>query len=137
MRRATAVLLALCALLLAGCGGGEEAAPTAETVQGTLPADTSGEAETGAETGGDGEGEGDPEAGAEIYASAGCGGCHALDDAGSSGNIGPDLDDSKPDHALVVDRVTNGEGAMPPFAGQLTDEEIDNVAAYVSSVAGG
>ena len=150
MRRATAALLALCALLaltaLAGCGGGEEALPTAETVEGTLPADTSGDTETGGETGGadtgadTGEGlgeEGDAEAGAEVYANAGCGGCHALSDAGSSGNIGPDLDDARPDFELVVDRVTNGEGAMPPFSGQLTDEEINNVAAYVSSVAGG
>ena len=143
MRRATAALLALCALLavtaLAGCGGGEEVAATAETVVGTLPADTSGDTETGGDTGGTDTGgdtgEGNAEAGAEVFANAGCGGCHVLAEAGSSGNIGPDLDQSKPDFELVVDRVTNGEGAMPPFSGQLTQQQINDVAAYFSSVA--
>jgi mono/diheme cytochrome c family protein len=32
--------------------------------------------------------------------------------------------------------VTNGKGAMPSFKGQLTDTQIQDVAAYVSSVAG-
>ena len=77
------------------------------------------------------EGEGDAAAGESVFASAGCGGCHTLEAAGSSGSVGPNLDDSKPDHALVVDRVTNGRGAMPSFQGQLDDEQIQDVAAYV------
>jgi mono/diheme cytochrome c family protein len=76
-------------------------------------------------------------AGKEVFASAGCGTCHTLADAGSSGAVGPNLDDAKPTKELAVDRVTNGAGAMPPFAGQLTDEQIDAVATYVSTVAGG
>ena len=44
-----------------------------------------------------------------------CGGCHTLSDAGTSGTVGPNLDDAKPDAALVVDRVTKGKGVMPPF----------------------
>jgi mono/diheme cytochrome c family protein len=75
-------------------------------------------------------------AGKEVFASAGCGTCHTLADAGSSGAVGPNLDDAKPTKELAVDRVTNGAGAMPPFAGQLTDEQIDAVATYVSTVAG-
>jgi mono/diheme cytochrome c family protein len=75
-------------------------------------------------------------AGKEVFASAGCGGCHTLADAGSSGNVGPNLDEAKPPSDLVVTRVTNGQGAMPPFEGQLTEQEIKDVAAYVSSVAG-
>jgi mono/diheme cytochrome c family protein len=71
-----------------------------------------------------------------VFASAGCGTCHTLADAGSSGAVGPNLDDAKPTKELAVDRVTNGAGAMPPFAGQLTDEQIDAVATYVSTVAG-
>jgi uncharacterized membrane protein len=74
--------------------------------------------------------------GKTVFASAGCGGCHTLADAGSSGNVGPNLDGAKPSHALVVERVTNGQGAMPPFSGQLSADEIADVAAYVSSVAG-
>lgn len=80
--------------------------------------------------------EGDPEAGKAVFASAGCGGCHTLADAGTSGTVGPNLDRSKPSFELAVDRVTNGSGAMPSFADQLSEEQIRDVAAYVSSAAG-
>jgi mono/diheme cytochrome c family protein len=78
----------------------------------------------------------DAAAGKEVFVSN-CGSCHTLADAGSTGAIGPDLDSALPSYALALDRVTNGQGVMPPFAGQLTEEEIRDVAAYVSSVAGG
>jgi cbb3-type cytochrome c oxidase subunit III len=65
-----------------------------------------------------------------------CAGCHTLADAGTTGTVGPNLDQSKPPKALVVDRVTNGMGAMPPFKGTLTDAQIQAVADYVSSSAG-
>jgi cytochrome c6 len=81
-------------------------------------------------------GTGDVAAGAEIFA-ADCGTCHTLADAGTSGTIGPNLDDSMPSSELVVDRVTNGAGVMPAFEDQLTPQQIQDVAAYVSSVAGG
>jgi mono/diheme cytochrome c family protein len=125
MRRA-AVLLALLAFSagLAGCGGGEEATPTPETIVGTLPAATTSEEPTSTV-------EGDATNGAKIFASAGCGGCHALQAAGSSGTVGPNLDDSKPDFGLVVDRVTNGQGAMPSFSDSLSEQEIADVAQYV------
>ena len=74
--------------------------------------------------------------GKQVFASAGCGSCHTLADAGTSGTVGPNLDEAKPSQELAVDRVTNGQGGMPPFKGQLTAEEIDAVAGYVSSVAG-
>ena len=51
--------------------------------------------------------------------------------AGSSGNVGPNLDEAKPDLALVVDRVTNGMDAMPSFKDQLDEQQIQDVAAYV------
>jgi mono/diheme cytochrome c family protein len=100
------------------------------------PTDTSagsGSTSGGEATGGSG---GDPAAGKEVFASAGCVACHTLADAGSNGAVGPNLDEAKPDATLVTDRVTNGKGVMPPFKGQLTDEQIADVAAYVSSVAG-
>ena len=65
-----------------------------------------------------------------------CASCHTLADAGTTGTIGPNLDQSKPSTSLVVDRVTNGQGAMPPFKGTLTDAQIQAVADYVSSSAG-
>ena len=74
--------------------------------------------------------------GKAVFAKAGCGSCHVLADAGASGTIGPNLDESQPPQALVVDRVTNGKGVMPPFGGQLSDAEIDAVATYVSTAAG-
>ena len=74
--------------------------------------------------------------GAEIFTDAGCGSCHTLAAAGTTGTIGPNLDDSQPDQALVVERVTNGQGAMPSFSDQLNQEQIDAVATYVSESAG-
>jgi mono/diheme cytochrome c family protein len=129
MRRAV-TLLALLALIalpvgIAGCGGGEEVSPTPETVEGTLPAATT------AEEGPASTLKGDASNGEKIFASAGCGGCHTLKAAGSSGNVGPNLDDAKPDLALAMNRVTNGSGAMPSFKGQLSDQEIADVAQYV------
>ena len=75
--------------------------------------------------------EGDPAAGEAVFASAGCGGCHTLKAAGSSGAVGPNLDQAKPDAALVVERVTNGKSPMPSFKGQLSEKQIHDVAAYV------
>ena len=79
---------------------------------------------------------GDAAAGKEVFATAGCVACHTLADAGSTGTVGPNLDQAKPPATLVVQRVTNGKGAMPPFKGQLSEKQIEDVAAYVSSVAG-
>jgi mono/diheme cytochrome c family protein len=92
--------------------------------------------ETGGGGGGDGDVEGDPAAGKDVYASAGCGSCHVLADAGSTGTIGPSLDDSSIDFAGAVEQVTNGGGGMPPFSGELSEEEIANVAAYVVTARG-
>lgn len=69
--------------------------------------------------------------GEAIFAEAGCGGCHTLDAAGGSGNIGPNLDDTKPSKELVVERVTNGKGAMPAFKDSYSAEQIATVADFV------
>ncbi len=129
MRRSALIVLLALLLGVAGCGGGEETTPTAETVEGTLPEATTEETTTDevpASTA-----EGDASAGEEVFASAGCGGCHTLEAAGSSGSIGPNLDESQPDTELAVERVTNGAGAMPSFKDQLSEQQIADVAAYV------
>jgi mono/diheme cytochrome c family protein len=76
-----------------------------------------------------------PTDGKSIFA-ANCGSCHTLADAGTSGAVGPNLDAAKPSKDLVVDRVTNGKGAMPSFSDSLDDAQIQAVADYVSSAAG-
>ena len=135
MRRLALILAALVlAFPIAGCGGGEDDDTAAENVE---TSDTGTEAEgTTTEEGEEETGEGDPANGKTIFAAQGCGTCHTLSDAGSSGSVGPNLDDSKPDVDLVVDRVTNGSGAMPAFGDKLSEQEINDVAAYVSSAAG-
>jgi len=75
-------------------------------------------------------------AGKQVFESAGCGGCHTLKDAGTTGKVGPDLDQLKPSEAAVERQVNVGGGAMPAFKGQLSDAQIKAVAAYVSGVAG-
>ena len=64
-----------------------------------------------------------------------CGGCHTLKDAGTSGNVGPNLDSLAP---LTADRVANQiANAKPPMPAKLlTGQDAANVAAYVASVAG-
>ena len=127
---------------------GTATAPQEETTP-TQPAETE-ETETGADTGtggddtatgGDGGGENGggaqtAAAGERIYNEYGCGNCHTLAAAGSSGTVGPNLDDSEPSLDKAIDRVTNGKGAMPAFKGQLSDAQIRAVARYVSSAAG-
>nr|MBA2359802.1 cytochrome c [Actinomycetota bacterium] len=77
---------------------------------------------------------GDATAGKAIFTgSAGCGGCHTLKAAGSNGNIGPNLDEAKPDRSLIVTRVTLGKAPMPAFKGVLSDKQIADVVAFVYS----
>ncbi len=80
---------------------------------------------------------GDPVAGKVIFKTGPCAGCHTLADAGTTGTVGPNLDDAKPPLSLVVDRVTNGAGAMPSFKGTFSDKQIADVAAYVVKATGG
>jgi mono/diheme cytochrome c family protein len=79
---------------------------------------------------------GDETEGEAIFASSGCGGCHALAAAGSNGSVGPNLDETKPSKELAVDRVTNGQGGMPSFKDELSEAQIDAVATFVAENAG-
>ena len=60
-----------------------------------------------------------------------CGSCHTLAAAGTSGTIGPNLDQVKPSLQRAVTQITNGGGGMPPFKGQLTPDQIRALAQYV------
>ena len=107
MRRAP--LLALLALLLAACGGG----------------------------GDDGGGGGNASTpGAKIFADAGCGSCHTFEPAGSTGSIGPNLDDADPTVEEAVRQIREGGNGMPAFEGDLSEQEIEDVAEFVAGDGG-
>ncbi len=79
---------------------------------------------------------GGSEAAGKVIFETNCGSCHTLSDAGTTGTVGPNLDDLAPAEDVVAEQVTNGGGAMPPFKGTLTEQQITDVAAYVSAVTG-
>ena len=127
---ALVLVLATLALVAAGCGGDDDsdsAEPPAATTT-----DTTTEPETETETETDAGETGDAANGEQVFASAGCGGCHTFEAAGSTGSVGPNLDEAAPSFGTVVGMVTNGGGAMPSFEGDLSEQEIRDVAAFVS-----
>jgi mono/diheme cytochrome c family protein len=70
--------------------------------------------------------------GQRLFNAYSCGACHTLEDAGGGGQIGPALDGNAAlTLAHVVDIVSNGRGAMPGFAGQMSDAEIAALSKYV------
>lgn len=130
MRRVLLLVLlaSLLAVVAAGCG--DDGSDAEETVVTETAAETTTE---DVETPDADEGEVD---GSAVFASAGCGGCHTLAAAGTSGSVGPNLDDLQPDEGTVESIVRSGRGAMPSFEGDLSDAEISAVAAYVAESAG-
>jgi mono/diheme cytochrome c family protein len=60
-----------------------------------------------------------------------CGTCHVLADAGTTGTIGPNLDQAKPTLQRAIAQITNGGGGMPAFKEQLTEKQIRALAQYV------
>ena len=60
-----------------------------------------------------------------------CAACHALADAASDSNIGPNLNQIRPDIGRVINAVTNGIGVMPSYINEISEEEIEAVAYYV------
>ena len=132
MRRVALVALAaLAAAVLAGCGSQGTASPTPETVIGTLPKPTQKPITPAFNL------KGDPNAGKAVFVKAGCGSCHTLSAAHSTGTVGPNLDDLKPDYRTVTGQVTLGGAAMPSFKGTLSSQQIADVAAYVVKSTGG
>ncbi|MET1008795.1 MAG: cytochrome c [Gaiellaceae bacterium] len=125
----TAVAISLVVIVLATVeivGEGHEAEGS-EGGGESVPAETDG--------GEGGSGEGDAAAGEAVF-TANCGSCHTLEEAGTTGTVGPNLDESTLDVDAVVTQVENGGGGMPPFGGQLSEEEIANVAAFVVASQG-
>jgi cytochrome c6 len=120
------------ALVLAGCNSEGVTSATPKTVIGTLTTTTPSFPVTPAF-----KLKGDPQKGSSVYASAGCGSCHTLAAAHSTGTIGPNLDSLKPDYRAVTAQVTNGGAQMPAFKSSLSTQQIADVAAYVVQSTGG
>ena len=135
MRR-LALLLGV-TFLLAGCGGGKTVSPTGP-VEGTLPASP---ATTTVAAG-------DPKAGAVLFKSQGCGGCHTFKPAGTNANIGPDLDKlpqyakaaGKPLDEFTHESIANPSAyvekgfqpTMPDFGQTLSTKQISDLVAYLT-----
>ena len=136
MRRPFLLLLLLVALagVAAGCDasvpGGKTVRPLPTKVVGTLPKVAKQSVPAAYKNG-------DATAGKHVFLTAGCTGCHTLKDAGSTGTVGPNLDQAKPAASLVFLRVTQGAGAMPSFKNQLSQKQIADVIAYVVKATGG
>src|SRR4051812_15680408 len=112
-RRSVTVWVLSAALLgaAAGCGGGGDDQSASSSSGGSPP----------------------QESGKELFTHT-CAGCHTLKDAGTNGQVGPDLDEIAPSKALVLATLRAGPGAMPENL--LVGAEADRVATYVSGVAG-
>ena len=113
MRRLAPFAIALASILIltAGCGGGGDSGGGDENTGGGSP-------------------------GAKVFADAGCGDCHTMKAADSTGTTGPNLDELKPNEQTVTRQVTNGGNGMPSFKDKLSAEEIQQVAAFVATSAG-
>jgi mono/diheme cytochrome c family protein len=137
MRRSLVPLIVVCAVagvLAAGCLDGKQESAAPDNVVGTLPTQTT-PSGCGTNLPAD-KLKGDTTAGKTVFTTAGCTACHTLKDANATGTVGPNLDQLKPPFQLVVERVTLGKGVMPSFKGKLKDQQIADVAQYVSTIAG-
>jgi cytochrome c551 len=99
------ILVAAAAALLLGCGGGSPSAPA------------------------------NASPGLKAFDQASCGSCHTLAAAGASGTVGPKLDGARLDQATVEHWIRTGGGGMPSFTSQLTDAQIEALAAYVANAS--
>ena len=73
-------------------------------------------------------------AGRELFNTWSCSACHTLSDAGSSGAVGPTLDNPNLTRDAIVTRINMGGGPMPAFAGQISDADIGKLADYIVAV---
>lgn len=92
--------------------------------------------------------------GEQIFTAAGCAGCHTFGPAGSTGTIGPSLDDlqsaagdrepGKSAEEYVRESLTSPDAflvqgfgnTMPSFEGRLTDQQIDALVEYLLQTGG-
>src|SRR5918998_101463 len=120
MRRILTLIGIGAVLAFAGCGDEEEPAGGGGAAQEEAPTEEATPTAT-EDTGGTTAGAN----GKQLFTVT-CGGCHVLSDAGTSGPVGPNLDELKPDKQRVVNAIEKGPGAMP--ANLLEGADRDAVA---------
>jgi len=130
---ALALVVSAVALGTVACGddesAGTETTTTATTEETTTEETTTTDSTTETST------ESTSAVGRDVFL-ANCGSCHTFSAAGTSGAIGPNLDGIGLSSAEVAEQVRNGGGGMPAFGDQLSDDEIEQVAAYVAGSRG-
>lgn len=131
--RKVGFLLVLSAILIAlsACGGSKDngnasPAPT----QSQTPAESQAPADTGAAGGG----AVNAEEAQSVYQSN-CMACHAAD---LSGGMGPGLKDigARMSQDQIAGIIANGQGRMPAFSGRLSDDQVNNLAAWLATQKG-
>ena len=87
--------------------------------------------------------------GKELFASAGCSSCHTLADAGASGQVGPNLDETLAgkdaayvEQAIVDPNAVIAQGYQPnvmpqDFGSTLSKAQIDGLVQYLLKATGG
>jgi mono/diheme cytochrome c family protein len=127
-----AVLILFFALLLAGCGGEKVVSPTGP-VEGPPPPPPAKAVK------------GDPAAGKTVYNDNGCGGCHTFQAAGSTGAVGPNLDETLTGKsaAYIETAITSPDaeiaagyqaGVMPQdYASELEPKQIADLVAFLQT----
>ena len=141
------VILATCALALAGCGGEQTVSPKPATVVGSVPKQATSSTTTTppTTTGGGGGGA----SGKAIFASNGCDSCHTFKPASSKASIGPDLDKlqqyakraNQPLDTFIRESIVNPDsyvekgfpkGVMPSTFASLPEPQLNALVTYLS-----
>ena len=131
MRWAIPILVSA-ALLAAGCGSEGTSQARPETIEGTIQTETT-------------VAKGDAAAGKEVFAAQGCGSCHTFTPAGSTGNVGPNLDEALQgkdaefiQQSIVDPNAVVAQGFQPnimpqTYGSQLSDKQLADLVAFLQS----
>jgi mono/diheme cytochrome c family protein len=123
---------------VAGCGGGETVTPLPETVEGRIPTETGGGATTIEP--------GNAAAGKEVFTTAAqptCGSCHTYEAAGTTAEVGPNLDETLAgkDAAYILEQIVNPDADVTPgfadnlmpedYGDKLSDKQLADLVAFL------
>lgn len=65
-----------------------------------------------------------------------CAVCHTLQAAGAEGQVGPVLDELKPDAGRVLRALKAGIGVMPSYAERMSEKDMLALAQFVAHATG-